>query len=913
MQQAAEDARIRLLRRCCVLIPGRGTGFFLGPQHVLTCAHVVPGRNEGDKVTLCLEDGQQHAAAILRLTSPIWPDIALLKIETHSHDIQVRFGRELGLGDPLYAFGFPIYGSQQRADGMEGEFEGVTWRHLTNDNAGTSWPALPLIKFKESLVVQGFSGSPLLNLRTCEVVGVVSESLGRSAAVGGWAIPASAILETFSDVADQTAKRHRVYGVWDKALQEAADRIAPPPWLTYRPPFERFHGKLPAHRSGREATRFLPSTQRTGFHGRLDELAALRQFLDAPRDFAWCALVGSGGAGKSRIAHRLLQKVGDDWGGGFLERRALSDARWEEWRPLRPTLIVIDDADTGDTRDVRAFTAALARRAATPSRSLGWPVRLLLLGRNGDFMASRVSDVESARIAESRHGDDDHVLGPMGSTALAELVLDLAPSINEKGVDGILSEVARIDPETRPLYAQFVAEAVQDGLNPASWNRADLLQHVLGREREMRWDPAEVTDDDRLVVALGTLCAPLTTAGLTTAAKMGFPVEAKLDSRRKRRIGTMLGLPPVATTIPSLQPDILGTMFVLNELQQLSGDDPELHGRCIAVAWELQPDGVRTAARRAVEEFIDHPETAALLSLAPDAPAVLQPWADAAAFAVQRRHPARHPLLEQLAERYSSSRDASVLDDLWSAARSIIGEATDERRVQHDRLWNRLMALPLPHHSLLAGRSFSDVGDNRTLLANLPAVFAIWGVKATEAGRRLYFAHRRAKDRGAAKAIVRMLAGKASLLSSDCASNFDGNWLEYMSRRRVIVRQRALARTYRPTVTGGRPVTDAIKGVIEYALDKGFFLPLDWISHMDFEEPDAMEVLRLQIGADIEFCHMLAESESLSWSRRYVDALSMKLQSVFMRAEGAALKAEFEEHLALLERAVAAAAIKGQA
>ena len=73
-----------------------------------------------------------------------------------------------------------------------------------------------------------------------------------------------------------------------------------------------------------------------------------------------------------------------------------------------------------------------------------------------DFVA-QVRD--ELAISSSKNGDD-LVISSMETSALVELVYDLAPALDDSTVDLILAEISRIDPERRPLYTQFVMEAI---------------------------------------------------------------------------------------------------------------------------------------------------------------------------------------------------------------------------------------------------------------------------------------------------------------------------------------------------------------------------------------------------------------------------------------------------------------------
>ena len=67
--------------------------------------------------------------------------------------------------------------------------------------------------------------------------------------------------------------------------------------------------------------RFSVNNVKIPFYGRQEELAALRRFLDDPRDVLWWIVTGAGGSGKTRLALELcLRAHADGWRGGFLYR-----------------------------------------------------------------------------------------------------------------------------------------------------------------------------------------------------------------------------------------------------------------------------------------------------------------------------------------------------------------------------------------------------------------------------------------------------------------------------------------------------------------------------------------------------------------------------------------------------------------
>ena len=79
--------------------------------------------------------------------------------------------------------------------------------------------------------------------------------------------------------------------------------------------------------------------------GRTNELKRLHAFLASTRVFSWWAIIGSAGAGKSRLALELGLASEPGWFYGFLSESDQFD--WNSWVPQKPTLLV---ADYGATR-----------------------------------------------------------------------------------------------------------------------------------------------------------------------------------------------------------------------------------------------------------------------------------------------------------------------------------------------------------------------------------------------------------------------------------------------------------------------------------------------------------------------------------------------------------------------------------
>ena len=120
----------------------------------------------------------------------------------------------------------------------------------------------------------------------------------------------------------------------------------------------------------------LFSQEGVPFIGRSAESEALARFLNHPDAFAWWALTGSGGSGKSRFGLALLQELPEGWQGGFLPRQHLNVHDTVAWEPRENMLWIIDDAAS-----VGPALSGIIGNWATLHRDGPHKIRLLLLER----------------------------------------------------------------------------------------------------------------------------------------------------------------------------------------------------------------------------------------------------------------------------------------------------------------------------------------------------------------------------------------------------------------------------------------------------------------------------------------------------------------------------------------------------
>lgn len=193
-----DDAVTQALRACiapvrCQTPQGLryGSAFYVGPQQLLTCAHVVAG---GMPVELRIA-GQWQPADRVALALPEAADVALLRCAGRAAQF-ARLGRSAALRDPVRSIGFPVRKGAAHEEQITGAIEDLALQHVEEP-----WKTgARLFKFKDAQVWEGFSGAPLYDELTRRVVGIVSATRDKTAALGGIAVPAAVVLDADADL-----------------------------------------------------------------------------------------------------------------------------------------------------------------------------------------------------------------------------------------------------------------------------------------------------------------------------------------------------------------------------------------------------------------------------------------------------------------------------------------------------------------------------------------------------------------------------------------------------------------------------------------------------------------------------------------------------------------------------------------
>lgn len=177
---------------------GHGTGFFIAPGLILTCAHVV--RQKVDQLISVQWQQQPLTAIVERLAHDLETyDLALLRLSNLLAHPCVWLDESVLPNDNLFSYGYP----DDFPDGAPVTFEA---EGLTG--------GVPFIKFKFGQVRPGFSGSPLLNRRTGRVCGLIKFTRDRALDLGGGAIPTASILSQFPELVELQRQFHQCDRRW---------------------------------------------------------------------------------------------------------------------------------------------------------------------------------------------------------------------------------------------------------------------------------------------------------------------------------------------------------------------------------------------------------------------------------------------------------------------------------------------------------------------------------------------------------------------------------------------------------------------------------------------------------------------------------------------------------------------------
>lgn len=177
----------------------QGTGFFVAPGLILTCAHVIEAAQKSNVPLEVSWNGQTTSAQIQEVRAVSYPDLALLQVSLTEHPCVLLHGGAEPFGE-LYSYGYP----DLEAAGASTTFACEGWAGEKQD----------LLKFKLGRVRPGMSGSPLLNRETGCVCGMVQFTLDRNIDLGGKALLSKVVFREFAGLEAEQKQFHQRQRQW---------------------------------------------------------------------------------------------------------------------------------------------------------------------------------------------------------------------------------------------------------------------------------------------------------------------------------------------------------------------------------------------------------------------------------------------------------------------------------------------------------------------------------------------------------------------------------------------------------------------------------------------------------------------------------------------------------------------------
>ncbi|WP_433305755.1 S1 family peptidase [Actinoplanes sp. CA-030573] len=202
--EALVRATARVERRRAGRWEYHGTAFFITGTSLLTCAHVVAGHG-ATRVVWTGGEGPETDSVRIELRVPDagspddypLPDVALLSLTAARYDGPLPTLRAANPSDNLLAYGYTDEYRRGEALGHTSRFRFAGPEEAGPAAAGTG----TLFRIIGDRVRGGMSGSPVLDLETGHVVGMVKRTQDREKALGAFCVPAATALKHVPEAA----------------------------------------------------------------------------------------------------------------------------------------------------------------------------------------------------------------------------------------------------------------------------------------------------------------------------------------------------------------------------------------------------------------------------------------------------------------------------------------------------------------------------------------------------------------------------------------------------------------------------------------------------------------------------------------------------------------------------------------
>jgi tetratricopeptide (TPR) repeat protein len=366
---------------------GTGSGFFVAPGWVLTCAHVVATVPDQGTLTIVPHDSVSPvpltATVVARTAfrtsnSGIWPwpDQALLSVagdDGQPFIVHPCPRLDLEGKTPRPDDALQVAGHSPRTDSESALYREIGFTWDGKDKSDYWW-------LKAGQATPGFSGGMVICRRRAAVVAVMADTRGTEADHGGLASPVAAMSrpeawpEQYRAVIADVAAAHKQTVVTDISAWRLVFSHADPLIAGALEPWTAIEGQ----RSPSSVLR--PESGVVPYLFREQELARAKSWCEEGPAFAAALLPADGGAGKTRFAIQLAQTMAER---GWLAGRVADHHGTADLNPAAierialaglPRLIVVDYAEAvANLRDLITVVAPTATPAA--------PVRLLALSR----------------------------------------------------------------------------------------------------------------------------------------------------------------------------------------------------------------------------------------------------------------------------------------------------------------------------------------------------------------------------------------------------------------------------------------------------------------------------------------------------------------------------------------------------
>lgn len=272
--------------------------------------------------------------------------------------------------------------------------------------------------------------------------------------------------------------------------------------------YVRIEPKLAALPSSVPTKPYAYHERMSEFVGRDSEIVQLEEFVTSTSDaFRWWAITGPGGSGKSRLALELVERIR---GCSGWDSRLLKPSDYQDldatFDSLTGKMLVVADYVQSHARELGRFMQRAFDRSHTQ------PLRLLLVEREEedtqsiDHLGKSPSTMSWQELLfEDIHSKDgvraccwrsDYLLlQPLAENELEDIILSFASNLVEKRMSShtlpsaddchmLIGRLKSVDVGLhRPLYALFLTGAWMAGEDPSHWDREQVLDYIVERER----------------------------------------------------------------------------------------------------------------------------------------------------------------------------------------------------------------------------------------------------------------------------------------------------------------------------------------------------------------------------------------------------------------------------------------------